>query len=301
MKGEQVNHPGFVISLGAMALNEAARLARIPIAMLGRWVKGHQKFSIGREDFAQIVANFRKRGTGEVVIDYEHASEFPQMAAGGPVPAAGWLRGIEDAPDDAGILWGVAEFTERARKMIASLEYKYLSPAIDWAARDKGTGEPQGATLTSMALVNRPFLETLPAVQLSETGWSPEEGGNLSGNIFDDLAKLDEYIGKLTSEKLRSGGTSYKLALQQVQRENPALLTLREALYMRRERGRHSAKTLEWIDGQLKEVADNLKALTLAAMQAHPELSYGAASKLVAREHPDLVGHYEAVFGFRDR
>jgi phage I-like protein len=122
----------------------------------------------------QIVANFRRRPNGEIVIDYEHASESPEVALGGPVPAAGWLKAIDDRADGAGILWGEAQFTDKARQMIAAGEYKYLSPYIDLAARDKETGEQQGATLTSVALTNRPFLEKLPAIALSEAGWAAD-------------------------------------------------------------------------------------------------------------------------------
>ncbi len=165
--------PRFLVDLGSLALAEAEKLVRIPLAILGRFVKGAQKFAIGRADLAKLVENFRKRKTGDLVIDYEHASEFPELAQGQAIPAAGWLKQIEEGPDERGILWGLAEFTSRAREMIASKEYKYLSPAIDWGARDKGTGAQQGATLTSVALVNRPFLEAMPAVQLSE-GWEVE-------------------------------------------------------------------------------------------------------------------------------
>ncbi len=164
----------FVVDLSKVALGDTAdKLVRIPLAVMGKFVKGAQKFAITREDLLKLVENFRKRGTGEVVIDYEHASEFPEVAQGQPIPAAGWLKQVEDEPDASGILWGLAEFTERAREFIQKREYKYLSPAINWGAKDKGTGAAQGATLASVALVNRPFLEALPAIQLSE-GWEQE-------------------------------------------------------------------------------------------------------------------------------
>ena len=296
-----MDYPRFVVSLGAVALGEAAQLARIPIALLGRWVKGYQKFSITREDLSRLVANFRKRENGELMIDYEHASESPEIAGGGPVPAAGWLRRIEDQPDAAGILWGVAEFTSRARELIANGEYKYLSPVLNWAARDKATGEPQGITLTSLAMVNRPFLEALPAIQLSEVGWNSEGGEKvgMSGTMFDDLEKLDAYLTAETRRKRDAKGIGYRQALDEMQRENPALFALREALYMKRERGKHGAKVLEWVEGELREVAGNLKTLTQAAMQAHPKLTYGAAYKLVASEHPALINRYEAAWRFR--
>jgi hypothetical protein len=169
-----MNEPRFLVSL---ALGEGdARLIRIPLAKLGRWFKGKMRFAITRETMAEILRNFGKRENGEVVLDYEHASEHPEWGNGGPVPAAGWLREVEAAPDPNGILWGSVEFTKRARQLIEAGEYKYISPSLSWGARDKKTGDQQGCTLTSVALVNRPFLEGLPAIALSEVGWEVEDG-----------------------------------------------------------------------------------------------------------------------------
>jgi len=170
VKASEASGPQLLVSLASITLSQAAQLTRIPIAMLGKWIKGGVRFSITRDDIRRLVENFRKR-KADTVIDYEHASEFPEVAQGNPIPAAGWLREIDDEPDSRGVLWGQAEFTQRARDLIAAREYKYLSPAINWAARDKETGEQQGATLTSVALVNRPFLEAMPAIHLSEAGW----------------------------------------------------------------------------------------------------------------------------------
>lgn len=164
----------FLVTLAALA-----DLARIPLAMLGRWIKGSQKFSITREDIRAMVANFRKR-QADTLIDYDHATATPEVAAGGPVPAAGWLKEVEDAPDAAGIWWGLAEFTVRARQMIEAGELRYLSPAILWGSRDKHTGEQQGARLVSVGVTNTPFLDAMPAIQLSE-GWREQttESGDM--------------------------------------------------------------------------------------------------------------------------
>lgn len=159
-----------------IAGGEAAEvLRRIPVAMVAKGFKGKQKFAVTREDLSQIVRNFRARGTGEVVIDYDHSTEFA-AGSGDAVPAAGWLKSIEDAPDDQGVLHGQAEFTERAAGMLAAKEYKYFSPVIVWGARSKADGEPQGTTLTSIALTNSPLLEKLPAFTMSDTGWQIDRG-----------------------------------------------------------------------------------------------------------------------------
>jgi phage I-like protein len=161
--------PRFLIALAELPEG----LVPIPILKKGSYYKGKQKFSLTDTDVQQLVGNFRKRQNGEVVIDYEHASERPEVAKGDAIPAAGWLKAMSDAADGDGILWGQAELTDKARGMIAAKEYKYLSPFIDRTIIDKQTGKPQGSTLTSIALTNRPFLEAMPAIALSD-GWVVE-------------------------------------------------------------------------------------------------------------------------------
>ncbi len=152
----------------AIALSASA--ARLPIAQLGVRYKGKQRIEITRSMMASVIANFKKRDTGEVPIDYDHAIEFA-AGTGGAVPAAGWIKGIDEGPDGDGILWGSVSWTEKAAGMIQAGEYKYVSPVIDPSIRDNKTGEPQGWTLTSAALTNQPVLQGMPALVLSETGW----------------------------------------------------------------------------------------------------------------------------------
>lgn len=151
---------------------DAQSLTELAIAVTGSWVKDGHRFSITKEDLDDIVKNFDKRGNGEVVCDFEHASERPEVARGGPVLAAGWINSVEArAGDDGGTtLFANVDFTAEAKKFLKDKKYKYFSPAIDWGATDKKTGKSKGATLTSGALTNHPFLEELPAIQLSEKG-----------------------------------------------------------------------------------------------------------------------------------
>ena len=200
--------PRFFVTLGELPVG----LAPIPIAKMGTYYKGKQKFSITDADIAALVENFRKRENGEVPIDYEHASEWPEFAQGGPIPAAGWLKEIDERPDKTGILWGRAEFTEKARQMIAGKEYKYLSPALHWDVRDKRTGELQGATLTSVALVNRPFLEAMPAIALSD-GWVVETATEKEKtNMVTKLVLADRAACKVRA--VLADGTETVLAVE---------------------------------------------------------------------------------------
>jgi len=156
----------FLVDLRTLTLSETNRATRIPIATLGTFHKGKQKFTISRADIATMAANFTKRGNGEVVIDYEHASEQPEVAGAVPFRPRVWITSIDRESDADRVVWGEAQFTSRARDMIAAGEYRYGSPALDWGARDKSTGEPQGLTLTSFALTNTPVLDRMPAIRL---------------------------------------------------------------------------------------------------------------------------------------
>ncbi len=180
--------PRFVVKLGERLPAEES-LARIPLAVTGRWVRGSEQFSISPEDLRAIARNFRDRLNGEINVDYDHASEMPEVAAGGPIPSAGRIVKLDSPEPHSGlgirgsglapagpsrfILWGWYEPTPRARQLIQDREYRYISPAIDWTARNKRSGKPQGATLTSVALTNRPFLEELPQIQLSDPSYQP--------------------------------------------------------------------------------------------------------------------------------
>lgn len=189
------DQPRFVMLL---AEAPTSGLIRIPIAVTGEWKGAEKEFSVGLDDLNEIRSNFAKKPTGEINVDYEHASEVP-FGTGGPVLSAGRVVKLDEPEKYAGsgdleigrsrdrmnsspdppiarssdhsmryILWGWFEPTDRARQLIASNEYRYISPAIRWGAKDKVTGKAIGTVLTSIALVNKPFLEELPQIHLSE-------------------------------------------------------------------------------------------------------------------------------------
>jgi phage I-like protein len=194
--------PRFVITLSTDATDG---LIRVPLAITGKWVRGKTEFAITRADLESIVRNFRERQNGEINVDYDHASEMPEVAAGGPVPSAGRIVRL-DAPEELKngsrkleigsrgkpnsllptsyarfLLYGWFEPTPRARELLQNREYRFISPAIEWGAHSKRTGKPQGTTLTSVALTNRPFLEELPQIRLSDPAFQPVEQ-NETGN-----------------------------------------------------------------------------------------------------------------------
>ena len=103
----------------------------------------------------------------------------------------------------AEVLTARVEWTPEAKALIRAGQYRFFSPAIDWSARDKETGQPQGATLSSGALTNHPFLEELPPLMLTDlaaagggaTLFGPDPGRN-QGDTAMDIKRLS--IRKLT-------------------------------------------------------------------------------------------------------
>lgn len=282
--------PRFAVRLDGLAGNAK----RIPIAILGKFQKGAQKFAITRQTLADIVRNFRKR-PADTVIDYEHASEFPEAAAGQPIPASGWLQHLDDAPDQDGVLWGTAEFTPRAADLIRNQEYRYLSPVIDYDARDKRTGEPQGATLLSVALTNRPFLEAMPAIAMSD--WRK---GSYRGDAVDEgrkrvtkLIMADRVAG--TVRVVADDGTENVLAVEGL--EKP-VKPVRLSDVKRGADGRYDFASLPQDEGVL--IASDV----IRAMQVDRELEAAVqAGKVTPAQRPqfekmalsDLAGFRELV------
>jgi hypothetical protein len=234
--------PRFVVRL---AENTANGRVRIPIAVTGKWKGGDREFTIERSDLEQIRENFLKKPTGEINVDYEHASEVP-FGTGGPVLSAGKIVKI-DPPErfnggERWILYGWYEPTDRARGLIRGGEYRYISPAISWGAKDKTTGDDQGTTLTSVALVNKPFLEDLPQIHLSETGNAGPsliyQGRVMHGDFQgSELVRRMEHLGCVSArpsvrgseltvrmqDYAREHGVTLSEALSEVSKKNPGL------------------------------------------------------------------------------
>ncbi len=122
------------------------------------------KFTITDDDLSRMEANFRERrpkSPTEIVVDYEHMSTAPLTKA----PAAGWVKNLKHT---AGELVATVEWTKAAADHITAKEYRFISPEWHMHYRDKESGNDIGPCLLSMALTNRPFIEGMQPVILSE-------------------------------------------------------------------------------------------------------------------------------------
>jgi phage I-like protein len=238
---ENKNKFHFISQLSAVP---AEGLARIPILVTGSWVKGGQEVSFTHEELRKAIDNFQKLANHDLNVDYDHACEDLERAAGEPTPSAGRILKLDEpepfesgdrvigrsgeqerrSPDhqitgspDRWILFGRYEPTDRARKLIKNREYRYVSAAFAKEYPDRKTGQSQGLTLTSVALTNQPFLDELPEVWLSinespeSEVRSPKPPTMKSALRTSDLGPRTDFSPRLSAEQ---GGTMAKLTLK---------------------------------------------------------------------------------------
>jgi len=113
----------------------------------------------------QAVEAFHALGR-DLAVDYEHQT-VPQFNTrrDGLSPAAGWIPRLEVRGDGlwaAGVRW-----TDQAEQLIASREYRYLSPVIYW------TDETHSAVagLGPVALTNEPAIRGSRPLLAASRGW----------------------------------------------------------------------------------------------------------------------------------
>jgi len=160
----------------------------VQIAPLGY----HERMSIptyvDETDIDKVVKAFDERGI-DVVVDYDHDSLL--APPGTRKPAAGWIRRLINKGTEG--LWAVIGWTEKAREVIGSREYRYLSPVFP--LDDKS----HPLELHSVALVNQPAI-AMPAL----AGETFRVKNNPTGkeSKMDFLAKLRKLfsLGEASNE-----------------------------------------------------------------------------------------------------
>jgi phage I-like protein len=145
-----------------------ARLAATlpPVDAAGSWMKllpagtftardGRGPFTTGdRAAMEKILADtLAYSGATELVIDYDHQSQFGAVeGVGGVAPAAGWIKELQVRDDG---IYGRVEWTEKAAAAIKANEYRYLSPVM------YHTKSGKVLILQSAALTNTPAFDLM--------------------------------------------------------------------------------------------------------------------------------------------
>ncbi|MDI3547896.1 MAG: hypothetical protein PWR10_1548 [Halanaerobiales bacterium] len=143
------------MSKKVIVLNSEIQAGDIPemiqIVPIGSWTNHPSgPFKVTEEDIQKIIINAQMR-KNDIVIDYEH-----QTLKDTEAPAAAWIKKLINKGPDG--LWGVVEWTPRAKKYLENKEYKYLSPVLLAKEKDE-EGWNRPSILHSAALTNKPFID----------------------------------------------------------------------------------------------------------------------------------------------
>jgi len=167
----------------------------VQVAEVGRF-KGHPsgEFELTPELFGQVVANFKHDGI-PIPFDLEHASE--QDATSGSIPqhgapAQGWIHDLDNRGERG--LWALTEWGKQAKEYIRGGQYKFCSPALRFKSKDRVTGQPIGARLTSVAMTNQPYLVGLQTLAARDTGSTSTETVILARKMSDLVHSPHEYM-----------------------------------------------------------------------------------------------------------
>ena len=158
----------------AETANDNAAPVWIQVAKCGQFA-GHPAgpFRLGEKEFGEIVANFKSTQNKRVPIDFEHASEADATEGSIPTegaPAQGWIVDLDNRGAQG--LWALVQWGDKAREYIRAGQYRYISPAVRFNSKDRVTGQPIGARLTSAGLTNQPFLDGMQPLAAKDGGLS---------------------------------------------------------------------------------------------------------------------------------
>ncbi len=135
---------------------------------------------------AVIEASRKRQGKTRMLIDYEHQSMHAERN-GKPVPAAGWIVGMQARATG---IWALTEWTEKAAAHIREREYSYVSPVL--LTDRKG----EILRVLNVALTNSPNLETLTALSREELRMKTEKTAMPGeGDVPKEMAEILAMLG----------------------------------------------------------------------------------------------------------
>jgi phage I-like protein len=120
-----------------------------------------KKWRLTAASAERVIAAIKRMGR-DIQIDFDHASEDPELKAAGKAIASGWLRFDSLTYEPGRGIVGRIEWTDDAAAAIAKKQYRFLSPVIFF---NKKTGDVLG--LKSIALTNDPALNLPATAQLT--------------------------------------------------------------------------------------------------------------------------------------
>jgi len=143
-------------------------------------------------------------GNMDLPVDLEHATEL-KGSQGEPAPAVGWVKELKVMD---GAVWGRVAWNQTGVQLIATRQYRYLSPVILY---QKDTGAIAG--LTSVALTNRPNLNLRALNRHGEGGGQAGAARTLSADERAVCARLGISEGAYSNTAPGNGSSGRGSAL----------------------------------------------------------------------------------------
>jgi phage I-like protein len=220
---------------------------------------------------AQVVARAAAR-KNDILVDYEHQS-INAKHNGQPAPAAGWAAGLEFR--GTGLYAINIRWTARARQMIASREYRYISSAFTYGVNDGRVRD-----ILSIALTNTPALDGLDALTAALSRLNPDYAQQQETPMTEQEQQQQAAL-KAERDRIQVEAVALKAAHDKLQTEQAALTKERDEARAKLAKieadAQIAALAAEKVerDGLLAKVPPTLKAsletMPLAALKEHVE------------------------------
>ncbi len=161
-----------VRALHSASLSGDAAPNRVLVAPWGQVESTSGSFTVDEESGRLAVGAFEEHGT-DLPIDYEHQTLGGTYSSpNGQAPAAGWIKALF-VESGVGLLAEI-EWTDQARGMLASKEYRYLSPVAIIRKSDRKLVAIHSAALTNKpAIVGMEPIVNSAAREGEDTGVEP--------------------------------------------------------------------------------------------------------------------------------
>ncbi len=160
---------GSVTDLSGMQDLDGKRTSTIEFLKIGNW--SHPlwgEIDITAERLERFKQNFESGIRKGIAIDVEHKSDDG---------AVGWVTGLII---DGDCLMAEVEWTDEGVSLIKGRKYRFFSPEYADVYSDPETGAEYRDVLIGGALTNRPFMQKLEEIVLSEKFLDTRKGGETS-------------------------------------------------------------------------------------------------------------------------
>jgi len=244
-------------------------------------------FLVDAESGARVASAFEAHGN-ELVIDFEHQSMGGDYAApDGLSPAAGWATKIF-YKRGRGIM-ALVRWNDRARGLIRSGEYRYLSPTVVLCKADRKV-----IAVVSAGLTNTPAIAGMDALAASDR----ERRANAEAEFPTLMADLASALGfeegtpdtdvlRAAIDRLRGGGDAGKSDDEAIANH------VREAFKLGSETG--AEVVVKVLDARIAE-RDEAAALSAELAQQKADLLFDTLAVKTNKVNP----HSPAARHFRD-